>query len=160
MATYKFQASQLLPVSLADAWEFFTSPANLAKITPPDMGFKVLTNLVGPAIYPGMEIDYIVKPLAGIPLKWKTLITEVKPMHSFTDTQLKGPYAVWEHTHTFSELRPGTVQMDDEVNYKLPLSFIGQAVHQLLVKDRIQEIFAYRRRTLEKIFNNHVTLDH
>lgn len=151
---------QLLHVPLTEAWDFFTSPGNLARITPPDMGFKVLTTFIEPAIYPGMEIDYIVKPLAGISLKWRTLITDVKPMKSFTDTQIKGPYSVWEHTHTFKEIQPGKIQMIDEVRYRLPLGVIGYAVHSLIVKNRIQEIFTFRRQALEKIFHDHVTLDH
>ena len=157
---YTFSTVQILHISLQEAWEFFTSPGNLARITPPCMGFEILTDLNETAIYPGMEIDYKIRPLAGFPMKWKTLITEVKPMCSFTDIQLKGPYAIWEHTHRFNETRTGIVQMTDELKYKLPLSIVGKAAHWLFVKKRIHEIFTYRRQTLEKIFNSHVTMGH
>jgi ligand-binding SRPBCC domain-containing protein len=152
MKNFHLHTEQQLPVSLEEAWSFFTSPLNLPKITPPDMGFKVLTALSDAPVYAGMEIDYTVKPLLGIPVKWRTLISEVQELNRFTDKQLKGPYSLWEHTHTFAR-KEGGVLMTDDVKYSLPFGFLGRIMHTLVVRKRIEEIFNYRRQTLEKIFN-------
>lgn len=152
MKNFHLHTEQQLTISLQEAWSFFTSPLNLSKITPPDMGFKVLTNLNEVPVYTGMEIDYTVKPLLGIPVRWKTLISDVKEFKSFTDMQLKGPYSLWEHTHTFAE-RDGGVFMTDKVTYRLPFGILGRIMHRLIVRKRIEEIFNYRRQALEKIFS-------
>jgi ligand-binding SRPBCC domain-containing protein len=158
MAIYKFYSEQFLPVPIKSAWDFFSSPNNLAKITPPELDFKVITKLMSNEIYPGMEIDYIVKPVLGIPLKWKTLISDVKVNHQFTDHQLRGPYKSWDHTHTFIE-KDGGVLMTDEVHYTLPLGFLGNLAHSIFVKQKIRNIFSYRKEVLEKIFKSNGKLD-
>lgn len=152
MSVYKFHAEQNFPISLQAAWDFFSSPANLSKITPPEMGFKVLTPIINKKVYSGMEIEYLVKPLFGIPLKWRTLIDEVKEQSHFTDKQLKGPYSLWEHTHTFIE-KDGGVLMIDDIKYKLPFGFLGDIFHTLIVRKRVNAIFQYRRAVLNKLFN-------
>jgi len=151
---YRISTEQFLPISPAKAWEFFSAPQNLAVITPPDLGFTILTNLTGGYIYPGMIIDYRVKPLWGIPAHWQTEIGMVTIEKMFVDRQVKGPYQLWEHTHYFEE-RSGGVLIRDEVKYILPLGFIGKLVHLLLVKKRLAGIFQYRRQILHKIFANH-----
>ena len=112
---YYFKTEHLLPVSIDEAWDFFSSAKNLARITPPEMDFKILSTLDEKEIYEGMIIDYIVRPVFGIPLKWQTEIINVNKPHSFADRQLKGPYKIWEHTHTFLEV-DGGVLMHDVVN--------------------------------------------
>ena len=99
-----------------------------------------------------MVIDYTVQPIAGISLPWTTAITNVDEGKSFTDKQLKGPYTCWEHTHTFRPMDNG-VLMNDEIVYQLPFGLIGQVIHQVLVRKKIESIFNYRRNTLQKIFN-------
>jgi ligand-binding SRPBCC domain-containing protein len=115
------------------------------------MGFVILSKLDGVPIYSGMLIDYIVKPLLGIPLRWTTEITGVSAPNVFTDKQLKGPYALWEHTHTFEQVNGG-VKMTDEVKYALPLGFLGELAHSILVKKKLNDIFEFRERTLTKLF--------
>ena len=142
---------QWMPISVQEAWTFFSTANNLAKITPPEMGFVILSKLDGVPIYSGMLIDYIVKPLLGIPLRWTTEITGVSAPNVFTDKQLKGPYALWEHTHTFEQVNGG-VKMTDEVKYALPLGFLGELAHSILVKKKLNDIFEFRERTLTKLF--------
>lgn len=89
---YKYSTEQILPVSLQEAWDFFSSPKNLPKITAPELDFRILSRLNGEEIYKGMTIDYTVKPLLGIPVRWQTEIGEVKSKKYFTDRQIKGPY--------------------------------------------------------------------
>ena len=97
-----------------------------------------------------MLIDYTVKPLFGIPVRWQTEIYKVNKPAAFTDRQLRGPYKVWEHTHRFFEKENG-VLMEDEVKYQLPFGIIGEAVNSILVQKKIKEIFDFRREILMKI---------
>jgi len=151
MAIYQYTTEQFLPISIRKAWDFFSSPKNLSVITPPEMDFKILTQLDDKEIYNGMLIDYTVKPLFGIPMHWQTMIIDVKPLEVFADTQLKGPYKLWHHTHTFIE-KDGGVLMTDIVNYELPFGILGDWVHSLIVRKKIESIFAYRKQVLEKLF--------
>ncbi|MBP6517184.1 MAG: SRPBCC family protein [Chitinophagales bacterium] len=151
MAIYQYTAEQFLPISIRKAWDFFSSPKNLSVITPPEMDFKILTALDDKEIYDGMLIDYTVKPLLGVPMHWQTKIINVKPLEVFADTQLKGPYKLWHHTHTFVE-KDGGVLMKDIVRYELPFGVLGDWVHSLIVRKKIASIFAYRKQVLEKLF--------
>ena len=150
---YYFKTEHLLPVSIDVAWDFFSSAKNLARITPPEMEFKILSNLDEKEIYEGMIIDYIVKPAFGIPLKWQTEIINVNKPHSFADRQLKGPYKIWEHTHTFIQQENGTL-MQDEIKYQIPLGILGQLAHSLFVREKVKDIFRFRENALNKIFAN------
>lgn len=151
---YSIDVEQFLPVSLDKAWQFFADPDNLAVITPPDLDFVVLSKSQGVDIYTGMLIDYKLRPLFGIPVRWQTEIRNVQAPHVFTDVQKKGPYRVWEHTHTFKE-QQGGVLMRDQVQYELPFGILGKLVHRLIVKKRVKAIFDFRRTTLDKLFVNH-----
>src|SRR5690606_7896787 len=151
MSTYYYKSVQWLPVTVDKAWEFFSSAKNLAKITPEDMKFRITSELQQGEIYEGMLIEYSVRPLLGIPVFWRTKITEVNAPKVFKDSQLKGPFALWEHTHTFTEQGNGTL-MQDTIKYRLPFGVLGRLVHRLVVKKRIDEIFSYRRKVLEKLF--------
>jgi ligand-binding SRPBCC domain-containing protein len=152
MGVFYLHAEQLLPVDIETAWAFFSSPNNLALITPPEMGFITLTPVTdGQEIYTGMLIEYTVKPLFGIPLHWQTEIRKVEKPHFFTDAQLKGPYRLWEHTHTFTETDNG-VLMKDEVKYQLPFGPLGNVTHALLVRKKLAALFRYRKAAIERIF--------
>lgn len=153
MSGYTFKSEQLLPIDIEHAWNFFSSPGNLAKITPPEMEFRILTKLDGKDIYEGMHIEYIVRPLFGIPMRWKTEIGPTERLHSFMDKQIKGPYKVWEHTHTFTEVEGG-VLMKDVVYYELPMGFLGDIAHRLLVRKKIEKIFEYRTKVLNSLFKS------
>ena len=151
-----YKTEQWLPISVEAAWKFFSTPNNLALITPPELDFKIQTKLNGEEIFDGMIIDYKVKPLFGIPLHWQTEICRVLKNSLFIDRQIKGPYKVWEHTHTFEKSDSG-VLMKDEVIYKLPLGFIGEIAHKITVKDKIEKIFSYRKKILNELFSSYVT---
>ncbi len=151
MKVHQLKRTQLLPISLEKAWDFFSNPNNLAKITPADMGFVTITDLKDEPIKEGMLIEYRVKPLFSIPVKWITKIGKVVNGYSFVDNQLKGPYRVWEHTHIF-EKAEGGVLMTDIVNYALPLGILGDIAHAVLVKKKLSDIFDYRKETISKFF--------
>jgi ligand-binding SRPBCC domain-containing protein len=148
---HRLSAEQFIPTSKREAWLFFSSPGNLALITPPEMDFKIIGSLTETEIFEGMKIDYKVSPLLGIPMFWQTEISKVDYQTSFTDTQLVGPYKVWEHTHTFTDVNGG-VLIYDEVNYALPFGALGKLVHSLWIRRKIEKIFAYRKVAIESLF--------
>ena len=151
--TFFYKTEQLIPVSINVAWDFFSSPKNLVLITPPELSFKILTPLDDTEIYEGMIVDYKVKPLFGIELNWQTEISNVNKPRSFTDRQLAGPYKSWEHKHIFIQKENGTL-MIDKVKYILPFGLLGKLGHWLIVRNKIENIFGYRRQVLDQIFSN------
>ena len=149
--TFHYSIEQFLPTPIDNAWQFFSTPKNLALITPSYLDFKILTTISYNEIYEGMLIDYTVKPLFKIPLHWQTEICKIKKPVLFTDRQLKGPFHLWEHTHMFIS-KDGGVMMKDEVQYQLPFGFIGYFIHPLFIRKKIENIFSYRAQVLKKIF--------
>lgn len=153
MSTFYYQTEQFLDIDIDTAWDFFSSAKNLALITPPELDFKILTELTGEEIYEGMLINYTVKPLLGIPLRWETEICKVERPLYFTDRQLKGPYKLWEHTHSYTPVNGG-VLMKDEVKYQLPFGVLGDIAHAVIVRKKVESIFSFRREVLKSIFQN------
>lgn len=149
---HRLYREQQLNCDIETAWDFFSCPKNLSKITPKDMGFTVLSDYNSEQITEGMVIDYIVSPLLKVPLKWRTRITHVEPNKSFTDFQEKGPYKYWNHFHEFIPNKDG-VLMKDTVDYELPFGFLGKIAHLLFVKKKLAHIFDFRYSVLEKLFN-------
>lgn len=143
---------QNLPITLDEAWRFFSDPRNLGKITPPSMNFKITSDLGDGKMYPGMIISYKVHPIAGIPLTWVTEITQVKDREFFIDNQLKGPYKFWHHQHFFREV-PGGVEMTDILHYAVPFGFFGRFLEKLFIRKKVEGIFEYREDILEKYFS-------
>ena len=150
--THQLYREQQLNCDIDTAWQFFSSPFNLAKITPKDMGFIVTSDLADEPIYKGMIIEYKVSPLLKIPMKWKTKITQVEQNKSFTDFQQKGPYKYWNHFHEFIPNEKG-VLMKDNIDYELPFGILGSIAHVMVVKSKLNHIFNYRYGILEKLFN-------
>jgi ligand-binding SRPBCC domain-containing protein len=151
MAFHSLTTYQKLPITLDKAWDFFSSPKNLATITPDHLGFKITSTDVRDNMYPGQIITYTVKPILGIKLPWMTEITHVTDKDYFVDEQRFGPYALWHHKHFFKEIEGG-VQMIDKVDYKLPLGFLGSIANYLFVRNKLKGIFNYRNQKLEELF--------
>jgi len=150
---YTLEVTQYLKISLSEAWDFFSSPGNLSKITPEHMGFKI-TSGTPTKMYPGQIITYKVSPFLGIKTSWVTEITHVSEGSFFVDEQRFGPYRMWHHEHHF-EVQNDGVLMTDRVSYKLPFGFLGKIVHTLSVKKQLKQIFAFREAYLEKTFGKH-----
>ena len=152
MKTYLLKTEQAIPISLDKAWDFFSSPLNLAKITPDGMGFKVTSEYSAETkMYAGMIITYKITPLFGIKMDWMTEITHVKDGEYFVDEQRFGPYALWHHEHHFKEIKGGVI-MNDILNYAIPYGPIGRIANSILVKKQVTKIFAYREKAIEKMF--------
>jgi ligand-binding SRPBCC domain-containing protein len=153
MKIYTLHKKQNLPISIEKAWEFLSSPKNLKTITPDYMSFDILSDLNKP-MYPGQIIQYIVTPILGIKTKWVTEITHVKDKEYFVDEQRFGPYALWHHKHFIKKI-DGGVEMEDIIDYKVPLGILGQLAHPILVKPKLEEIFAYRQKKLVELFGEY-----
>ena len=136
---------------LESVWTFFSSPHNLAKITPPDMGFEIKTEHLPDDLSEGLHIEYKVRPAFKIPTKWVTEIAVVEDKHFFVDTQLHGPYRKWEHSHVFEEQEDG-VLMTDHVLYELPGGALGEVAHSW-VESRLNDIFDFREQVIQEVFN-------
>lgn len=152
MKVYSKQTVQHVNATIEECWTFFSSPANLQKITPQSMGFKI-TDFDGKNMYAGQIIQYKVSPLLGIKLPWVTEITFVKEGSYFIDEQRFGPYSLWHHKHFFEPAENG-VKMTDLVHYALPLGFIGRIMNTLVVKNKLKEIFEYREQKVNELFNS------
>jgi ligand-binding SRPBCC domain-containing protein len=154
MKTYLLKTEQTIPVSIADAWDFFSSPLNLAKITPKEMNFVVTSDFNPDAkVYAGMIITYKVSPVFGIKMNWMTEITHVKDSEYFVDEQRFGPYALWHHQHHFKAIKGG-VLMTDILNYAIPYGIIGRLGNAVLVDKQIKKIFSYREKAINELFGN------
>jgi ligand-binding SRPBCC domain-containing protein len=141
---------QQIPLSIEAAWEFFASPANLSRITPPEMMFRITKSDGMQPLYQGMLISYTLYPFMMLPVRWETEITRVDRPFLFEDSQKSGPYESWLHRHLFHEI-PGGVEMTDQVNYVMPMDFFGDLVNALIVSRRLEEVFAYRKKRIEEI---------
>ncbi len=142
-----------MPVSLADAWMFFSNPHNLSKLTPSFLNLKVINNVFGNEIYPGQVMLYKVKPFLGLSVTWMTEITHVQKEKMFVDEQRKGPYALWHHQHHFKAIEGG-VKMTDVIHYRLPFGLIGNLFHGRLVKKKLEQIFLYRYEKVKELFGD------
>ena len=151
MPAYTFRKTQLIPASINELWEFISSPQNLKKITPEYMGFDVITNDLPEKMYPGMIIAYQVSPLFGIKTTWVTEITHVNDLKYFVDEQRFGPYTMWHHQHLIEPVKVG-VLMTDIIDYQPPFGFLGAIANKLIIRKKIEEIFAFRKIKLEALF--------
>ncbi len=151
MSVHSLKVVQCLPVSLEQAWDFFSNPANLQAITPADLQFKIVSKHHGSKMYAGQIIEYTVRPILNIPLYWMTEITQVQDKEFFIDEQRYGPYSLWHHQHHFKEIKGG-VEMTDIVHYKLPLWFLGDFANSFFVKSSLKKIFNYRIEKVNSLF--------
>jgi ligand-binding SRPBCC domain-containing protein len=150
MKIFTIKANQTIPISLDEAWNFFSNPGNLPKITPPWLNLKITSDLPD-KMYEGMIITYKVYPFAGIPLNWITEITQVKEKNFFVDEQRFGPYKFWHHQHHFREVED-SIEMEDIVSYSLPADPLSRPINSLFVGKKVKEIFEFRQQVLKKLF--------
>lgn len=134
---------QRIQASIDDAFGFYGDAHNLERITPPWLGFEVTTpRPIEMGV--GTLIEYRLR-LHGVPVRWRTRIEAWEPPHRFVDAQIKGPYSLWEHTHTFEEDGPGATMIRDRVRYSIPFGPLGELADRLLVRRDLKQIFDYRR---------------
>ena len=147
---YTLHSKQKLPISLDEAWNFFSNPKNLNTITPDSMKFTTLSG-DEKAMFQGQIIHYKISPFPLITMEWVTEITHMEDKKYFVDEQRFGPYTFWHHKHFFTEI-DGGVFMEDIVHYKVPFGIIGQLFHPIIVKPKLDEIFKFRTKKLTELF--------
>lgn len=145
MSEYNLRKSMVLGKPIKETFDFFADAANLEKITPPALQFRITTPQPI-EIQEGTIIEYGLR-LHGVPMNWKTLISEWDPPHSFTDEALKSPYALWIHKHTFKKLDENRTEIKDEVRYKLPFGPLGTLAHWY-VRGELERIFEFRQQSV------------
>ncbi len=144
---YVLQTEQVLSISMDRAWDFFSAPRNLAKITPRYMGFHITSN-VSDKMFHGQIITYRIGLIPGVKTNWVTEITHVREGTYFVDEQRFGPYAMWHHEHWFRP-HPEGVHMLDRVSYRLPFGCMGRMTSPF-IKSQLYKIFGYRRERLAR----------
>jgi ligand-binding SRPBCC domain-containing protein len=137
----------IVPKPMAEVFEMFENPYNLAIITPPWLNFLV-TSKEKVTMAPGAVIDYRFRWM-GVPMHWRTRISRYSPPRLFVDEALKSPYVFWRHLHTFEAVEGGTL-VRDQVDYALPLGPIGRLAHWVAVRRNLIAIFTFRQRALDR----------
>lgn len=143
------ELEQWVPRTPAEVFPFFCDPRNLEKLTPSSLRFRVC-GMSTPEIEIGTRINYRLS-LHGLPVRWQSRIDEWEPDRRFVDSQTRGPYASWHHTHTFEPYENGTL-LRDQVRYVIPFGALGSLVAGGRVARDVQEIFAFRRRKIDELF--------
>jgi ligand-binding SRPBCC domain-containing protein len=152
--TYQFRSETFVPGTVDEVFAFFSNAANLGKITPPMLHFRIQSQQ--PIVMrPGAEIDYTIQ-IHSVPVRWRTIIEKWEPPYEFHDVQARGPYNLWHHTHRFRAVDGGVV-MEDIVNYALPFGPLGSLVHWLFVKHDIEGIFEYRAQRIKELMGGRVS---
>lgn len=141
---------QVLPGTPGEVFEFYADAGNLERITPDWLGFRIVTPQPI-EMSPGALIEYHLE-LHHIPLRWLTRIEAWEPGERFVDVQVKGPYRLWHHTHTFEASEGGTL-VRDEVRYALPLGPLGELAHRLMVRRDLERIFDFRHASVSKVMS-------
>ena len=154
MKIHNFSKIQIINTTIDKAWDFFSNPANLSKITPPSMNFEITSQLPD-KIYPGLIIIYKVSPLPFFRVNWVTEIRQAVEKKYFIDEQRFGPYKFWYHIHLFRPSANG-LEMEDIVYYGLPFGYIGNLLGSAIVRRQLNYIFDYREKQIEKLFNQKI----
>lgn len=146
----RLEYDQDLPLTLEQAWDFFSRPENLASITPPELAFEVISPLPQ-RMYAGMIVSYRIQPFPGVVVPWTTEITHVREPFFFVDEQRTGPYRFWHHQHQFVPVGQG-VRMTDLVHYQVGWGVAGHWIAGAMVRRRLEAIFTFRRQRLGEMF--------
>ncbi len=148
MKPFRLFREQLIPKPIDEVFQFFADAGNLESLTPPWLNFQILTPLPI-AMHVGAIIQYSLR-LHGVPVQWTTTISAWKPPFEFVDVQLRGPYVLWHHRHTFESIGEQT-RMTDEIHYVLPYGWFGRLAHAVFVARDLAAIFEFRARAVDRL---------
>jgi ligand-binding SRPBCC domain-containing protein len=147
---HKLERTQVVPIALRAAFDFFSNPRNLERLTPDIVHFQFLKP-PPEKVAPGTILEYWLR-LYGVPIKWRTRIESVEAPTRFIDVQDKGPYAMWRHIHSFREVDADHTEILDQVEFAMPLGLLGELAYRILVAGSLQQIFDFREAALRRIF--------
>lgn len=143
--------TQNIPISIEEAWNYFSRPEHLNEITPSNFKIRLKEDISEKELHKGMEINYSLIPILNLPMTWTTRIKELEKPHFFTYEQKKGPYAKWIHEHYFEEINGG-ILMTDKLSYALSWGILGQWLNNVLIEKRIDQIFETRAKIIRSKF--------
>jgi ligand-binding SRPBCC domain-containing protein len=147
MRVYVLDRTQQVEMSPERAFDFYGDALNLEPLTPPWLHFEVTTPMPI-EMAAGTLLDYRLR-LHGVPIRWRTRIESWEPPTGFLDTQVRGPYKLWEHTHSFEPLGDGAAALiRDRVRYAIPFGPLGALAHALFVRRDLERIFDYRQQAV------------
>jgi ligand-binding SRPBCC domain-containing protein len=148
VSIHVLERSQRVEVPVEQAFDFYVDALNLEPMTPPWLHFEVTTpgDLM---LRQGTLLDYKLR-LHGVPVRWQTRIEIWEPPARFVDIQARGPYSLWEHTHTFEADGDGATVIHDRVCYAIPLGPFGALAHVLFVRRDLERIFDYRSEAVSE----------
>lgn len=149
---YQLDATTEINAPLQKVWDFFSSPENLDAITPPEMGFQIMSGK-GEKTFAGQMISYKIQIFPFIKSFWVTEITHYEMGDFFVDEQRFGPYAMWHHEHHFRDLGAIT-EMRDRVSYKLPFGVIGRLAAGKIIRKKVRDIFEFRNKKITETFGH------
>ena len=152
MRIHRIHSRQHLATSLEQAWDFFSTPANLPAITPDWLNFQI-TSDVPPQLTEGLAISYTITPLLNVRVSWLTVIVSIDAPSVFVDEQCAGPYQLWHHRHEFEAVEGG-VEARDIVHYALPFDPFSRPLHDLIVRRQLESIFRHRYGALAEHFGS------
>lgn len=152
MRIHTLVQTQVLPIPAATAWDFFSNPANLARLTPPDMAMRRPGGDQVSPVFPGQMLWFEIQLAPFVWKTWLTHITHVEPGISFIDEQRSGPYKLWRHRHAITPISDTCCEVTDTIHYALPFQPFGEMAHGLIVRPMLNRIFAFRRRALDLQF--------
>ena len=152
MGYYQKKSEQIIKTNINTLWDFISDPSNLKKITPANLGFKIV-NSSHNVMTEGMIIGYKITPFLNINTEWVTEISHVKHKEVFVDQQIYGPYKLWHHQHIFKVIDDQSVSMTDIITYALPFGIIGDIINLIFIENKIKTIFEFRTIALNEIFN-------
>jgi ligand-binding SRPBCC domain-containing protein len=147
MSEKSLRFEQWVPRPVTEVFDFFSDAKNLELITPTWLKFNIL-RMSTTEIRAGTLIDYRLS-LHGIPLSWRTLIESWETNRSFVDTQVRGPFSLWHHTHEFFAKDDGTLIVDT-LRYRLPMGIFGEIFGGWMVSRDVKAIFLYRKQVIEE----------
>lgn len=159
MPWFHLRVSHQTLLSREEAWEFLGTISNLEQMTPKHMRFKLLSDPLK-KIEMGSVLTYSIRPLPLVKMIWVSEISAYEPIKRFCDTQLSGPYASWIHEHRIEVEDDGPCTLIDEVFFELPFGVLGTLAFTLYVKSALLKAFSYRRKRLNELINNDVTLEY
>lgn len=148
MTLHVLERSQLIPLEMPTVFSFFQDPHNLALITPAWLNFRV-RRVSDKTLREGTRISYTIRWL-GLPMRWESLIDHYEKDVCFADRMIRGPYTSWYHLHSFRSFVRG-VEIADRVEYELPMGWLGDIAHCVMVKRQLRAIFDYRARRIVEI---------
>jgi ligand-binding SRPBCC domain-containing protein len=147
MKLYRFTSKQTLPITQKQAWRFFSSPSNIVVITPRRFNLKIQSVSDYGILHTGQVIELNMRVLLLFRITWRTAVTEVNDLNTFTDVQLAGPFERWTHKHSFTEVSDGT-EITDEIEYAIPFGHFGRFVNFLFVQRELRKLFNFRSDVL------------